>query len=168
MPPLEAWGTRGEFAALIPISATAGVGVVDVVRELLKVLPEGPPLFDPDTLTDRSERFLAAELIREQLFLRLRQEIPYATAVQVDNWEERSRPATSSSMPPSWSSTTPRRPSWSARAGRWCATSAPPRAARSRRLLGRPVHLRLFVKVAPRTGPAREHGIARLGYRKGE
>jgi len=56
---------------------------------LLALLPSGPPLYDEDTLTDRTERFLAAELIREQIVLRLWQELPYATAVVVDGWEER-------------------------------------------------------------------------------
>src|SRR5262245_15662731 len=89
LPQIEAWGTRMEFAAIVPMSATEGVGVQGVVRELLALLPEGPPLYDADTLTDRTERFLAAELVREQLFLRLRQELPYSTAVIVENWQER-------------------------------------------------------------------------------
>ena len=72
-----------------PSPPPAAAGVVDLVRELLRLLPEGPPLYPEDMLTDRSERFLAGELVREQLFLRLRQELPYATAVVVDNWEER-------------------------------------------------------------------------------
>ena len=59
------------------------------MRELLRLVPAREPLFPADMLTDRSERFLVGELVREQLFLRLRQEIPYATAVVVDNWEER-------------------------------------------------------------------------------
>jgi GTP-binding protein Era len=53
------------------------------------MLPEGEPLDGPDMLTDRTERFLAAELVREQLFLRLKQELPYATAVVIESWQER-------------------------------------------------------------------------------
>jgi GTP-binding protein Era len=89
LPRLERWATRPELKALVPISAKRGTNVDRVVRELLALLPEGPPLYDPDTLTDRTERFLAAELVREQLFLSLRQEVPYAVAVVIDEWTER-------------------------------------------------------------------------------
>jgi GTP-binding protein Era len=89
LPMLTAWQSVAPFAALVPISAKQGKGLDGLVRELLALLPEGPPLYGPDVLTDRTERFLAGELIREQLFLKLRQELPYATAVVIENWEER-------------------------------------------------------------------------------
>jgi GTP-binding protein Era len=167
LPLLETWGTRAPFSALIPISATAGVGVVDVVRELLKVLPAGPPLFDPDTLTDRSERFLAAELVREQLFNRLRQEIPYSTGVVVDNWEER---ADVGDVVIDATITVERDSQKSivvGKAGAMVRDVGTSARAEITKLLGRPVHLRLFVKVAP-DWTTSEVGIARLGYRKGE
>jgi GTP-binding protein Era len=167
LPLLETWGTRAPFAALIPISATSGVGVVDVVRELLKILPAGAPLFDPDTLTDRSERFLAAELIREQLFNRLRQEIPYSTGVVVDNWEERADvgdvviDATIMVEHDSQKSIVV------GKGGAMVRDVGTAARAEITKLIGRPVHLRLFVKVAP-DWTSSEVGIARLGYRKGE
>jgi GTP-binding protein Era len=71
------------------VSATKGTNVDALVGELWGLLPAGPPLYGPEMLTDRSERFLASELIREQLFLALRQEIPYAVAVVIEGWEER-------------------------------------------------------------------------------
>src|SRR5215831_944026 len=74
---------------IVPLSAQSGVNVEPVARELCKLLPEGPPLYGPETLTDRTERFLAAELVREQLFLHLREELPYAVAVVIDSWKER-------------------------------------------------------------------------------
>jgi GTPase len=90
LPALERWGQeRPELRAMVPISARRGTNVDRLVNELWGLLPEGPPLYGPDMLTDRSERFLAAELIREQLFLALRKEVPYAVAVVVDSWEER-------------------------------------------------------------------------------
>jgi GTPase len=89
LPILEAWSQRTELKALVPISAKRGTNVDRLVGELWNLLPEGPPLYDPDQLTDRTERFLAAELIREQLFVSLRQELPYAIAVVIDHWEER-------------------------------------------------------------------------------
>lgn len=89
LPQLEAWHATGAFKAVVPLSAKRGTNVEPLVTELCKLLPEGPPLFDADTLTDRTERFLAAELVREQLFLQLREELPYAVAVVIEGWEER-------------------------------------------------------------------------------
>ncbi|HVR63513.1 MAG TPA: GTPase Era [Polyangia bacterium] len=91
LPLLTAWQPLFPFAALVPISATGGTNVAGVVTELCRLLPARPPLYGPDMLTDRTERFLAAELVREQLFLKLRQELPYAVAVKIDSWEERPR-----------------------------------------------------------------------------
>jgi GTP-binding protein Era len=89
LPLLERWNERKDLRALVPLSAKRGTNVDRLVNELFKVLPEGPPLYAADTLTDRTERFLAAELIREQLFLSLKQEVPYAVAVVVEGWDER-------------------------------------------------------------------------------
>ncbi len=89
LPMLAAWEKVGRFAAMVPISATRGTNVDELVREICRMLPAGEPLYGPDMLTDRTERFLAAELVREQLFLRLKQELPYATAVAIEGWQER-------------------------------------------------------------------------------
>jgi GTPase len=89
LPLLESWARRPELRAVVPISAKRGTNVDRLVGELWSLLPEGPPLYGPDMLTDRTERFLVAELIREQLFLALRQEVPYALAVIVEDWQDR-------------------------------------------------------------------------------
>src|SRR6185312_15572538 len=89
LPRLERWNAEPGLAALVPLSATRGTNVDRLIGELWALLPEGPPLYEADHLTDRTERFLAAELIREQLFVSLRQEVPYAVAVVVDAWNER-------------------------------------------------------------------------------
>jgi len=78
-------------AAIVPISAKVHDGLERLLDELVKVLPESPPLFPQDLHTDQAERFLCAELIREQLFLQLRQEVPYATAVVVETFEDERR-----------------------------------------------------------------------------
>jgi GTP-binding protein Era len=91
IPLIEWWGRAGKFSAIVPTCATRKKGLEGVVKELLRLLPEGAPVYGPDVLTDRTERFLAGELVREQLFLRLNQELPYATAVVVENWEERDK-----------------------------------------------------------------------------
>ncbi len=92
---LEAWGKLHEFAAFVPISAARGGrgrgksdGLERLLDEVAKLLPEGELLFPDDELTDRPERFLASEAIREQVILQTRDEIPYAIAVTIDAWEE--------------------------------------------------------------------------------
>lgn len=79
---------RREFAAVHPLSALKGKGLDALVDSLLKLMPEAPPAYAEDEITDRSERFLAAELVREQLMLRLGDELPYAATVQVEKFEE--------------------------------------------------------------------------------
>ncbi len=69
---------------LITLSALYGTGISDVLQAVKSVLPEGPKYYDPDVLTDRTERFLVEELIREQAFLRVKEEIPHAIAVHVE------------------------------------------------------------------------------------
>jgi GTP-binding protein Era len=81
----DAWG---EWAALVPISARRGEGCELVLAELAKVLPESEPLFPPDIITDLPVRFLAGELIREKVFRLTGQEVPYSTAVTVEEFVE--------------------------------------------------------------------------------
>lgn len=74
------------------ISAAKGNGVQDLVGEIKRILPHQPPLFPGDDLTDKTLRELSAEMIREQCFLQLRQEIPYGVAVLIEKYEERNPP----------------------------------------------------------------------------
>ena len=76
------------FAAVVPISALNGKQVDVLLAELVGLLPEGPQYYPDDIPTDASERFIAAEIIREKIFLRTRDEIPYSTAVVIDAFEE--------------------------------------------------------------------------------
>lgn len=91
LPFLGQYRTLFPFAAMIPISALSGDGVTILLDEILKLLPEGPRYFPEDMMTDRSERFIAAEIIRGKITLLTRQEIPYATAVVVDYFKEENR-----------------------------------------------------------------------------
>lgn len=70
------------------LRATHGDGMPSLLADLVKRLPEAPAQYGEDELTDRSERFLAAEMIREQLMLRLSEELPYATTVEIENFEQ--------------------------------------------------------------------------------
>jgi GTP-binding protein Era len=77
-----------DFAAIVPASAEKGWQLDQLVREMTKLMPVGPPLFAEDDLTDRDERFLAAEFIREKIFRLLGEEVPYATTVSVDRFAQ--------------------------------------------------------------------------------
>jgi len=84
---LEASRKR-DFAALVPVSAAKGTQLRALLDEIRKLLPEGPPIYEPDEITDRPERFLAAELVRERIFRLLGDELPYSTAVDVEKFEQ--------------------------------------------------------------------------------
>ncbi len=86
---IDRWSRAHDFKAVVPISARHGTQVDELVEAMTAVLPCGPPYFPPDTLTDVAERFIAAELIREQVFRLTGEEIPYATAVTVDAFSEK-------------------------------------------------------------------------------
>ena len=76
LPMIETLGQLHPFVAIVPISAAKGKGLDGLDAETLPRLPEGPQLFPEDQLTDRPMRFIASEMIREQLFLQLKQELP--------------------------------------------------------------------------------------------
>ena len=76
------------FAAVHPVSAGKRKGLEALVRTLLDLVPEGEAEYGEDEITDRSEKFLAGELVREQLMLRLGEELPYSTTVEIERFEE--------------------------------------------------------------------------------
>jgi GTP-binding protein Era len=76
-----------EFAAVHPISALKKKGLEALVDDLLKLVPEQPALYGEDEITDKSQRFLAGELVREQLMRLLGAELPYATTVEIEKFE---------------------------------------------------------------------------------
>ncbi len=76
-----------EWAAVVPVSAEKGTQTDALLSEIKKALPEQGFLYDPDTLTDRSERFIASEYIREKLFRLLGDELPYAATVEIEKFE---------------------------------------------------------------------------------
>ncbi|HJL40794.1 MAG TPA: GTPase Era [Myxococcales bacterium LLY-WYZ-16_1] len=85
---LESYAEALNPAAVVPVSAKRNSGLERLVRELGMALPEGEPLYDSETLTDRPERFIVAELIREKVILETEQELPYAAAVTVESFED--------------------------------------------------------------------------------
>lgn len=80
--------TQGrDFASVHPISALKGRGLPELVKAVLPLLPEQPALYEEDEITDRSQRFLAGEMVREQLMRQLGDELPYATTVEIERFE---------------------------------------------------------------------------------
>jgi GTPase len=86
LPLLGELSGRHAFAALVPVSAQKGQGIDGLFDTLVAQLPHGEPAFDEDLYTDRSERFLVAELVREQVARQLRDELPFATTVEIESW----------------------------------------------------------------------------------
>jgi len=89
LPLIESLHERWGFAAIVPVSAKTGEGCSQLIDAIFAELPPGPPLFPDDYLTDQPERVLAAEWIREKLLALTREELPHATAVIVEHWNER-------------------------------------------------------------------------------
>ncbi|SMB26104.1 membrane-associated, 16S rRNA-binding GTPase [Sterolibacterium denitrificans] len=77
-----------DFAEILPLSAMTGKGTDVLLRTALRYLPEQPAYFEEDEITDRSERFLASELLREKLFRSLGDELPYGMAVEIERFEQ--------------------------------------------------------------------------------
>ncbi|MGV3516237.1 GTPase Era [Luteitalea sp.] len=88
LPLIEWFSARYAFIDVVPVSAATGDNVEALEQVLLSHLPEGPPLYPDDYLTDQSARSLAAEMVREQVLVHTRAELPFTTAVVVDRYEE--------------------------------------------------------------------------------
>jgi GTP-binding protein Era len=89
LPQIEAYAAMHPFTAIVPVSALRGDGTDRIIPALVPLLPEHPPYFPLDIVSEQHQRFFVAELVREQVFLRVREEVPYATAVDVVEFSER-------------------------------------------------------------------------------
>lgn len=85
---IDTWKEIHDFAAMVPVSAMNGDGISALIREMEKALPQGPPFYPEDALTDLPERFIAAEMIREKVFRLTGEEIPYSVAVTIESFKE--------------------------------------------------------------------------------
>jgi len=88
LPMMDQYQKLHPFEKIIPISAIDGEGVNILLDETLKALPESPPYFPEDMITDQTERFLVSEIIREKVIQQSYQEIPYSTAVTIEEFKE--------------------------------------------------------------------------------
>jgi GTP-binding protein Era len=91
IPYLERLSKTREFAAIVPVSAKTGKNIPELLDALREALPEAPAMYPPDQLTDRDERFFAAELLREKLFEQMGAEMPYRCEVVIDSFKQEGR-----------------------------------------------------------------------------
>ena len=150
----QSLGERLQPEAVFFISATTGDGVADLKAHLAAAMPEGPWHFPEDQLTDATDRMVAAELTREQLYLQLRAELPYASAVETEKWEDRPDGSTVIHQQILIERDSQKGIIVGKGGARLKAIGQAAREAIAEHL-GRKVHLFLHVKVAPRWGEDR-------------
>lgn len=85
---IQRYSQLHDFLEIVPVSALKGDGIEHLLKALLPHLPEGPPLYPNDMVTDQPERFIVAEMVREQVLKKLQKEIPYGTAVQIELFDD--------------------------------------------------------------------------------
>ena len=145
---------RLDPAEVFMVSAANGDGIADVKRALAAAMPEGPWLFPEDELSDATDRMIAAELTREQIFNQLHQELPYSSAIETESWEDRPDGSTVIHQ-----QIFVERDSQKAivigKGGSRLRTIGEKARAEISEHLGRKVHLFLHVKVNPRWGEDR-------------
>jgi GTP-binding protein Era len=163
LPLIDHFSKLMKFEAIVPISAKTGDGIERLEAELTRLLPEGEALFPEEMLTDKAERFLAAELVREQLFLLLGEEVPYSTAVTVERWQERADQKDVVIDAEIHVERESQRKIVIGAGGRMVKEIGTKARAEISRLLGLPVHLKLHVKLDP-DWTDKPGALRRLGY----
>jgi len=161
LPFLQSLSERHGFDAMVPVSAKRGDQIDSLEQAIVARLPEGENLLPPDQLTDRSERFFAAELLREQLTRRYAQELPYRTTVEIERFEDEGGRYLIHAL--IWVE----RPSQKAiiigHRGEALKAAATHARRAMQRLFDRPVHLEVWVKVKE-SWSSDEAALASLGY----
>ncbi|GAB4365416.1 MAG: GTPase Era [Calditrichia bacterium] len=89
LPIIDQFRRTNRFQSFVPVSALKNSGLQDLLQEIICLLPENPPYFPPEYVTDQQERFFVSEIIREKIFLRFGEEIPYSCHVQIEEFKER-------------------------------------------------------------------------------
>jgi GTP-binding protein Era len=161
LPYLQALGARHDFADIVPVSAKRG-SQLDVLEDvLLARLPEAEPMFPADQLTDRSERFFAAELLREQLMRRYAQELPYRTTVEIERFEDEGGRYLIHAL--IWVERESQKAIIIGHGGDALKAAATNARLGMQELFGCPVHLEVWVKVK-QSWSSDEAALASLGY----
>lgn len=152
---------RHEYAAVVPISAAKGFQLDALREEIARHLPEGEPMFEEDALTDRPVRFIAAELLREKIFRLVGDELPYGCTVMIEQWEETERGVNVAACV--LVERESHKPILLGAGGAHMKRIATEARQDMVKLLDRPVHLDVYVKV--RKGwSERESALRELGY----
>jgi GTPase len=161
LPYMEELTRRAKFAEIVPLSGLKGSGIEDLPRLIARYLPQSPPHFPLDQVTDRSEQFQASEIVREKLTWRLHQELPYGLTVGIERFEEEQGRLMINAV------------IWVERAGQKAIVIGQggeqlKEVGRSARLemnelFKRPVHLELWVKVKENWSD-NENALRQLGY----
>jgi GTP-binding protein Era len=141
--------TGSTFSETFMVSAVTGDGLDRIKERLAGLMPASPLLFPPDDISDMPNRFLAAEVTREKLFLALRQELPYACAVETDSWEEKKDGSVRIGQV-IYVTRESHRPIVVGEGGRQIKALGAAARAELSKILGRTVHLFLHVKVNER------------------
>lgn len=149
------------FGAVVPVSATKNQQLDQLLQEIAARLPEGEPMFEEDTLTDRPMRFIAAELVREKIFRLVGDELPYGCTVVIEQWEETDKGARIAACVVVERDS--HKPILLGTGGMHMKRIASEARQDIAKLLDRPVHLEIYIKV--RKGWSdRESALRDLGY----
>ncbi|TVQ85412.1 MAG: GTPase Era [Chromatiaceae bacterium] len=161
LPYLAQLAGRHPFLEIVPVSAARGEQTEVLEQTVLTALPEAPNLFPPDQLTDRSERFLAAELLREQLTQRYGDELPYRSTVEIEAFvDEGGRYRIHALV---WVERDSQKAILIGRHGSALKAAATQARLEMQKLFGCPVHLEVWVKVK-HSWSSDEAALASLGY----
>jgi GTP-binding protein Era len=163
MPYLEAAAQRADFVAIVPISARRHRDTERLARVLASHLPQGEPMFPEDQYTDRSERFLCAEIVREKLFRLVGQEVPHRLAVDIEAFERRGPLVRIAAR--IWVESRGQKTIVIGKAGERLKRVGTEARRDMERVLGGRVHLDLWVKVRPGWSDD-ERFLGALGYRE--
>jgi GTP-binding protein Era len=161
LPYLRELGARHPFLAVVPVSATSGTQIEELESTILAALPEGESAYPEDQITDRSERFFAAELLREQLMQRYGEELPYQTTVQIERFEDEGGRYRIHAL--IWVQRPGQKAIVIGNRGEALKAAATQARLEMQKLFGCPVHLEVWVKVK-KSWSSDEAALAALGY----
>jgi len=164
LPYLQELACRHAFHELVPLSAASGDQVDTLEQLVMDALPEGEAIFPPDQLTDRSERFFAAELLREQLTRRYGEELPHRTSVEIERFEDEGGRSRINAL--IWVERPGQKAIVIGKRGEALKAAATEARLRMQKLFDRPIHLDVWVKVN-KSWSSNEGALARLGYDEG-
>lgn len=161
LPLIEHSAKKFNFTEIVPMSARRNENVDALERALIKLLPVQPPMYPEDQLTDCSERFLAAELVREQVFRGFSQEIPYAVAVQIEKFKREK--GTLRIAATIWVEKEGQKAILIGKGGEQMKTTGTRARLAMQKTFGGKVHLELWVKVRKHWSDD-AHALKTLGY----